>query len=159
MIRSWPVHLDVLSIGKPAKTLFTNIFRLVKIFEFLHWISLHILNESQNKSWFTSYGWFYFYNGEDHRFSRIRVVEKLLILVQSFCLVLLWLRVDRPSPFFEPFKISFFVSDCWWILNFHGLIELKIQDLSHYLSLCKLLESSLFAKFVEIQGSRFYQIQ
>ena len=100
LIRRWPVQLDVLTIGKPAKTLFTNIFRLVKIFEFLHWISLHILNESQNKSWFTSYGWFYFYNGEDHRFSRIRVVEKLLILVQSFCLVLLWLRVDRPSPFF-----------------------------------------------------------
>lgn len=130
----------------------------LKIFQFPNWISEKIFNESKDRSWFTSYGWFFLQWLQPH-FSRIRVVEKLLILVQSFCLLLLWLRVDQPSPFFEPFKISFFVSDFWWIMNFHGLIELKIQDLSHYLSLCKLLESSLFAKFVEIQGSRFYQIQ
>ena len=64
--------------------------------------------ESKSKSWFTSWQMVIFYNGYNRSFSRIRVVEKLLILVQSFCLVMLWLRVDRPSPFFEPFKISFF---------------------------------------------------
>lgn len=102
---SWPVQLDVDNWKTSQNTVNQQIpsrknFRISTLKQ--------ILNESQNKrvdllpmDGFILQRW-------KPQFSRIRVVEKLLILVQSFCLVLLWLRVNRPNPFFEPFKISFF---------------------------------------------------